>query len=60
MTPTEALKIFLAQWKAQNIKKEGDTVTLEEFIEYYEWVSSSIDRDDYFELMMRNGSSYVP
>lgn len=29
-------------------------VTLDEFIEYYQNVSSSIDEDDYFELMIRN------
>jgi len=35
-------------------KKHLDSVTLDDFIEYYDWVSSSIDRDDYFELMIRN------
>jgi len=29
-------------------------VTLDEFIESYNWVSASIDNDDYFELMIRN------
>merc|ERR1712217_749207 len=29
-------------------------VSREEFIESYQWVSASIDNDDYFELMMRN------
>jgi hypothetical protein len=29
-------------------------VTPDEFIEYYNNVSASIDRDDYFELMMIN------
>jgi len=28
------------------------TVTVDEWIEYYNNVSISIDRDDYFELMM--------
>ena len=31
-----------------------DTITREEFQEYYENISMSIDRDDYFELMMNN------
>ena len=29
-------------------------VTREEFIEYYRWISSNIDKDDYFELTIRN------
>ena len=29
-------------------------VTTNEFINYYKNISSSIDCDDYFELMMRN------
>ena len=29
-------------------------VTMEEWLEYYNNVSMSIDRDDYFELMMNN------
>ena len=34
-------------------KKDGK-VTLNEFIEYYNDVSASIDKDNYFELMIRN------
>lgn len=50
ITPTEALYEFMKKWD-----KDGDhTVTEEEFIEYYEWISPSIDNDDYFELMIRN------
>eukprot|EP00946_MAST-07B_sp_MAST-7B-sp1_P001712 g1712.t1 len=50
MTPTEALYEFMKKWD-----KDGDhTVTEDEFVEYYEWVSATIDNDDYFELMVRN------
>lgn len=51
-TKTEAqiLKEFMYQWDSN---KDG-TVTFEEFCDYYASVSASIDRDDYFELMMRN------
>jgi hypothetical protein len=30
------------------------TITRDEWQEYYENISASIDRDDYFELMMNN------
>lgn len=50
MTEDEALIEFMKTWD-----KDGDaSVTLDEFIEYYEWISPSIDHDDYFELMVRN------
>jgi Ca2+-binding EF-hand superfamily protein len=50
VTAREAIQNFMAQW---DNNRDG-TVTKEEFIEAYQWVSSSIDSDDYFELMMRN------
>ncbi len=41
----------MSQWDTQ----EADgIVTFEEFCDYYEGVSCSIDRDDYFALMMKN------
>jgi hypothetical protein len=40
----------MTQWDTQ--EKDG-IVTFDEFMEYYEGVSCSIDRDDYFELMMK-------
>ncbi len=48
--PQRALAEFLKPWD----RNSDGTVTKDEFIEYYNWVSPSIDRDDYFELMMRN------
>lgn len=48
---TEILDEFISQWDTQ--EKDGQ-VTLSEFEDYYKDVSASIDRDDYFELMIRN------
>ena len=49
-TPEEVFHEFMMQWDTQ----EADgIVTFDEFCEYYEGVSCSIDRDDYFELMMK-------
>ena len=49
---------FLETFEAHHNLKEGaqadGRVTLEEFTEYYKNVSSSIDNDDYFALMMNN------
>merc|ERR1712100_61567 len=50
-TPAEVLKEFSEQW--DGTKKDG-IITLHEFLDYYKDISASIDRDDYFELMMRN------
>ena len=51
MTKNDILNEFMSQW--DTVVKDGK-VTLEEFEEYYNDVSASIDEDDYFELMMRN------
>lgn len=49
MTHEEALTEFLGNWDTQ----EADgIVTLSEFEQYYGDISASIDRDDYFELMI--------
>ena len=46
----EVLKEFMVKWD-----KNGDeTVTMDEFVEYFKDVSFNIDRVDYFELMMKN------
>jgi calcyphosin len=50
ITPDEALLQFLDQWDTR--EKDG-IVSFDEFVEYYNDVSASIDDDDYFELMMR-------
>ena len=51
MTKNQVLEEFMAQWDS---KKKDNKVTQEEFENYYADVSASIDRDDYFELMIRN------
>lgn len=51
MSKNDILGEFMSQW--DTCTKDGK-VTLEEFYEYYNDVSASIDEDDYFELMMRN------
>jgi len=48
--PNEAYTVFMNNYDANQDGK----VTLDEFIENYNWVSASIDNDDYFELMIRN------
>lgn len=50
-TSDEILSEFLETF--DTVEKDGK-VTANEFLVYYANVSSSIDDDDYFELMMRN------
>lgn len=49
-TPEEVYAEFMSQWDTQ---VADGIVTFEEFCDYYEGVSCSIDRDDYFALMMQ-------
>jgi DNA-binding beta-propeller fold protein YncE len=51
ITKQQAYEEFLSQW--DRLEKDG-MVSREEFEDYYKGVSSSIDDDDYFELMIRN------
>lgn len=53
VSANDVLKAFMTNWHLGE-KGHKDGVTVEDFIEYYEWISPSIDRDDYFELMIRN------
>jgi len=41
----------MSQW--DTLRPDGK-IGMDEFCDYYTDVSASVDRDDYFELMMRN------
>jgi len=49
-TPEQAVKEFMSSWN----KNGDDVIDWAEFLEHYQWISPSIDNDDYFELMIRN------
>jgi len=59
-TEEEVLEEFLDTFEDHfcDMKGHADSrdgiVTMEEWLEYYNNVSMSIDRDDYFQLMMNN------
>jgi len=53
ITAADCLRAFIAHWHLGETT-HTDSVDLADFLEYYEWVAASIDRDDYFELMIRN------
>jgi hypothetical protein len=50
-THEEVLLQFMRQW--DGVVADGK-VTTEEFLAYYDDISAEIERDDYFELMIRN------
>jgi Ca2+-binding EF-hand superfamily protein len=50
VSPNDAFNKFIAHWD----QNADGKITMEEFIENYQWISASISSDDYFELMMRN------
>jgi Ca2+-binding EF-hand superfamily protein len=50
----EFLETFETHHNIANSEAPDHVVTKEEFQEYYENISSSIDNDEYFELMMNN------
>jgi len=50
MSKRDIIEDFLKQW--DTVEQDG-RVTYEEFEEYYKDVSSAIDKDDYFEAMMK-------
>ena len=52
MTEDQVFDEFLATFEDPN-EKDG-VVTWEEFFNYYVGVSASIDKDVYFDVMMRN------
>jgi len=59
-TEEDVLYEFLDTFEAAYSIRHGDSksrdrsVTIDEWIEYYNNISGSIDNDDYFELMMTN------
>lgn len=57
-TEDDILFEFIDTFEVQHRDNKGDSkdgsVSMSEWIEYYNNVSMSIDRDDYFELMMNN------
>ena len=51
---TEFFETFETHHNVLKGKKADGKITPDEFLEYYSHVSSNIDSDAYFELMMSN------
>jgi hypothetical protein len=49
--PNECYQEFMKMWDTQ---VADGIVTFDEFLDYFRDISASIDRDDYFALMMHN------
>lgn len=50
LSQSDAFDLFMSNY---DVNQDG-CVDQAEFIDAYQWISASIDSDDYFELMMRN------
>ena len=50
----EFLETFETHLNLRENRASDGKVSLDEFVEYYKNISSSIDNDDYFTLMMNN------
>ena len=50
----EFLDTFESHYSLRHAESSDRSITLDEWLEYYNNVSCSIDNDDYFELMMAN------
>ena len=46
--------LFIFMCDVQHPGERDRTINLNEFIEYYNNISCSVDNDEYFELMIRN------
>ena len=54
-TEDQVLKEFLSTFEAySDIHGVDSEITKEEFVDYYTFISASIDNDEYFELMINN------
>lgn len=50
VSPEDAFKTFMGHYDSNH----DGSIAFDEFVEQYNWVSASIDDDNYFELMIRN------